>query len=261
MCGAAICFCSGGQPFPMLPAYKKERSPMKPSHTSSSLPQTLLLVFPKTIPVMVGYLFLGTAYGILMRVNGFGVLWTFVCSAFVYGGSLQYLGITLLTSLIHPLSAFLLGLMISARHLFYGISMLSRYRSLKAFRPYLIYTLTDETFSIVCSEEVPPQTTPERFYLAVSLLDHSYWVLGSLAGSLVGSLLSFNTEGLDFALTALFVVIFTDQWKHHPDHIPALGGLAASVLGILIFGRASFIIPAMILIFVLLLLRYRKENR
>lgn len=217
------------------------------------------LAFPKTIPVMVGYLFLGIAYGILMKINGFGLGWTLVCSIFIYAGSLQYVGVSLLAGLANPISAFFLGLMINARHLFYGISMLVKYRSMKAFRTYLIAGLTDETFSIVCSEELPPDISGEWFYFWVTFLDHCYWVLGSVIGCLIGSILRFNTKGLDFALTALFVVIFTDQWKSHRDHIPALMGLFCSIGSILLFGRSSFIVPAMIMIFILMLLRYRKE--
>jgi len=217
--------------------------------------------FPKTVPVMVGYLFLGMAYGILMRVNGFGVFWTLAMSLFVYAGSLQYVGVTLLAAMVSPVYAFLMGLMINARHLFYGISMLGKYRDLKKFKPYLIFALTDETFSVLCNEDVPRAIDREWVYLWVSLLDQCYWVLGSVVGSILGSIITFNTKGLDFALTALFVVIFTDQWKDRKDHRPALAGVAGSVACVVIFGADRFIIPAMIVILGVLSIGYRKEAK
>lgn len=225
----------------------------------------LRYAFPRTAPVMVGYLFLGAAYGILMKVNGFGFGWALAMSVFVYAGSLQYVGVTLLASMASPLYGFLMGLMINARHLFYGISMLGRYRNLKSFRTYLIFALTDETFSVICNEKVPPRLDREWVYLWISLLDQLYWVAGSLMGSILGSFISFDTKGLDFALTALFVVIFTDQWKNQKNHRPALTGLIGSVVCVKLFGSGGFIIPAMGLILAALSLGYigkkRKEAR
>ena len=216
--------------------------------------------FPKTIPVMVGYVFLGMAYGILMRVNGYGVFWALAMSLFVYAGSLQYMGVTLLTAAVHPIYAFFMGLMINARHLFYGISMLGKYRDLKRFKPYLIFALTDETFSVLCNEKTPRAIDREWVYLWVSVLDQCYWVLGSVLGSLVGSVITFNTKGLDFALTALFVVIFTDQWKSHRDHRPAMVGVVSSVACVMMFGSQGFLIPAMALILAGLSLWYWKNG-
>lgn len=221
----------------------------------------LRYAFPKTAPVMVGYLFLGAAYGILMKVNGFGFWWVLAMSVLVYAGSLQYMGVTLLASMVSPLYGFLMGLMINARHLFYGISMLGRYRNLKRFRTYLIFALTDETFSVICNEKVPPRLDREWVYLWISLLDQLYWVAGSLVGSVMGGLIGFDTKGLDFALTALFVVIFTDQWKSQKDHRPALTGIIASVVCVKIFGSASFIIPAMAVILTVLSLKYAGEKK
>lgn len=217
--------------------------------------------FPKTIPVMVGYVFLGMAYGILMRVNGFGILWTLTISLLVYAGSLQYVGVSLLTSAANPVYAFLMGLMINARHLFYGISMLGKYRDAKKFRTYLIFALTDETFSVVCNEKIPEGLDREWVYLWISALDQCYWVTGSVLGSIVGSMIRFNTKGLDFALTALFVVIFTDQWKNQKDHRPALAGVICSVVCVIMFGADSFIIPAMLLILAVLSIRYQNHAK
>lgn len=219
----------------------------------------LQYAFPKTIPVMVGYLFLGAAYGILMKVNGYGLGWVAASSILIYAGSLQYLEVSLLAGLVHPLYAFLMGLMINARHLFYGISMLGKYRELRNWKTYLIFTLTDETFSVLCEEQVPEGMDKEKVYLWVSALDHCYWVLGSVAGCLIGSVMTFNTKGLDFSLTALFVVIFTDQWKGQKNHKPALTGLLASAAAVLVFGADRFIIPAMVSILALLMWDYKKE--
>lgn len=221
----------------------------------------LRYAFPKTIPVMVGYLFLGAAYGILMEVNGFGIGWVTASSILIYAGSLQYLEVTLLAGLVHPVYAFLMGLMINARHLFYGISMLGKYKDMKRWKPYLIFALTDETFSVLCDEKVPEELDREPVYLWVSLLDQFYWVLGSVAGCMIGSMMTFNTQGLDFALTALFVVIFTEQWKSQKDHRPALTGLLASAVCVVVFGAGSFIIPAMAAILICLSLDYGREKK
>ena len=185
--------------------------------------QAFQYVVPKTIPVLVGYLFLGAAYGILMQVNGFGIGWTLISSIFIYAGSLQYLEVTLLVGLVSPVYAFLIGLMINARHLFYGISLLNKYRDVKKGKPYLIFALTDETFSVICDENVPETLEQDKVFFWITFLDQCYWVMGSAMGALVGGFLTFNTQGLDFALTALFVVIFTDQWKHQKNHRPAFG--------------------------------------
>lgn len=217
--------------------------------------------FPKTVPVMVGYLFLGAAYGILMKVNGYGFGWVLASSVIVFAGSLQYLGISLLAGMVNPIYAFLMGLMINARHLFYGISMLEKFRDVKRGKLYLIFALTDETFSVLCDEHVPEWLDKGKVYLWISALDHLYWVLGSCLGVVIGSMLTFNTAGLDFALTALFVVIFVDQWKSQRDHRPALTGLLASVLCLVIWGASSFIIPAMILILGILTISYKKSER
>lgn len=216
--------------------------------------------FPKTVPVMAGYVFLGMAYGILMEVNGFGIFWTLAMSVFVYAGSLQYMGVTLLASMVSPAYAFLMGLMINARHLFYGISMLGKYRDVKKFKAYLIFSLTDETFSVLCNENVPRAIDREWVYLWVSALDQCYWVLGSVMGGVLGRMLAFNAKGLDFALTALFVVIFTDQWKSRRDHRPALAGVAGSAACVVAFGSGSFIIPAMVLILGILTIWYRRRG-
>ena len=220
----------------------------------------LRYAFPKTVPVMVGYLFLGTAYGILMSVNGFGIGWAAAISVIVYAGSLQYVGINLLAASVSPLTAFLMALMVNARHLFYGISMLGKYQEIKRGKPYLIFGLTDETFSIVCSEEIPETISREKTYFWMTFLNQCYWVLGTLVGAAAGSVITFNTKGLDFALTALFVVIFTEQWMSQRRHWPALTGVVCAVACLAVFGPDAFIIPAMIAILAVVTAGYKKEG-
>lgn len=216
---------------------------------------------PRTIPVMVGYLFLGAAYGILMNVNGYGIGWTFAISVLVYAGSLQYLGVTMLAGMVHPLAALMMSLMLNARHLFYGISMLGKYGEVKKGKRYLIFGLTDETFSVVCHDTAPKNLDQDKVYLWITLLDQCYWVLGSVLGAIAGSFITFDTTGLDFALTALFVVIFVDQWKQKEGHVPAVIGVLASVACLCLWGPSSFIIPAMVLILAILTWQYKKEQK
>lgn len=217
--------------------------------------------FQKTIPVMVGYLFLGAAYGILMQTGGYGIGWALAMSVFVYAGSLQYASIPMLAASVHPLYAFLMALMINARHLFYGISMLGKYNGMGKRKPYLIFGLTDETFSVVCDEKVPEEMSAGKLYFLITLFDQCYWVLGTLLGCIAGGFITFNSTGLDFALTALFVVIFVSQWMEQKDHSPAITGVAASAICLVVFGADAFIIPAMIVIMAILVAGYFKNNK
>lgn len=221
----------------------------------------LKAAFPYTIPVLTGYLFLGAAYGILMAAKGYGLFWTVLMSIFVFAGSMQYVGVTLLTTAFHPLYALLLTLLVNARHLFYGISMLEQFKGAGRLKPYLVFGLTDETFSLLCSTEPPEGVNRTWFQFFVTLLDHSYWVTGSALGSIIGAFLTFNTKGLDFVLTALFVVIFINQWKGTKNHWPALIGVVATIISLMIFGQTNFMIPAMILILGLLTLFRKKMER
>ena len=215
--------------------------------------QAFQYVVPKTIPVLVGYLFLGAAYGILMQVNGFGIGWTLISSIFIYAGSLQYLEVTLLVGLVSPVYAFLIGLMINARHLFYGISLLNKYRDVKKGKPYLIFALTDETFSVICDENVPETLEQDKVFFWITFLDQCYWVFSAGLGAVVGSALPFSTEGVDFVMTAMFTVIFLNQWEKDRQHYSALIGLAAPLACLVVFGSSSFLLPSMGCILILLL--------
>ncbi|HWT73716.1 MAG TPA: AzlC family ABC transporter permease [Mobilitalea sp.] len=208
----------------------------------------LLAALPLTLPVFTGYLVLGTAYGILMNSKGFSLFWILLSSIFIYAGSMQFVTIALLAAGFDPLGAFLMTLAVNARHIFYGISMLKQYRGIGRLKPYLIFSLTDETFSIVCSAKVPEKVEPKWFYFFISLLDHLYWITGSLIGGILGSMLHFNTKGMDFVLTALFVVILINQWQQTTNHLPAIIGIVSAIACRLIFGPSNFIIPAMLMI-------------
>ena len=212
----------------------------------------LKIAFLKTLPVMAGYLVLGLGFGILLENNGYGFWWCLAMSGLIYAGSMQYVTISLLTSGASLISAALTTLMVYARHLFYGISMVERYKGAGKKKPYLIFALTDETYSLVCGGEYPEGIDPHTYCLVVSLFNQCYWVIGSLAGNLIGSAISFNSAGIDFAMTALFVTIFVEQWLSTKNHLPAVIGVAASVVCLLIFGQEHFLIPSMIAITVLL---------
>lgn len=212
----------------------------------NDLVKTLKMAVPRTIPVMTGYIFLGIAFGILLNAKGYGVVWALAMSLFIYAGSMQYVAITLLTTAFNPTAAFIMTLMVNARHLFYGLSMLDKFKNTGKIKPYLIFGLTDETFSVLCTVEGGKKEETKQLMFWITLLDQFYWVLGSVIGSLLGSLISFNTKGLDFVLTALFVVIFTSQWQETKEHRPALIGVGLTLLCRIIFGTGSFLIPAMI---------------
>ncbi|WP_295583395.1 AzlC family ABC transporter permease [uncultured Oscillibacter sp.] len=220
----------------------------------TSLRQTALrAAFPVTVPVLTGYLCLGMAFGVLMKTSGYGVGWTALMSLMCFAGSMQFVAITLLTTAFDPVQAFLLSVMVNARHIFYGLSVLEKYRGLGKVRAYLIFALTDETFSLVSAVEPPPRVERRDFYFWVSFLDYCYWVVGSVAGSLLGGLLTFDTTGMDFALTALFVVLFMEQWKKRENHAAGLIGIACAAVSLTVMGPDNLVIPAMVLILAVLL--------
>ena len=205
--------------------------------------------FTATLPVMAGYLILGFGFGIIIKANGYSIALAAAMSIFIYAGSMQYVAIGLMTGGASLITTALTTLMVNIRHLFYGVSMLEKYQQTGKAKPYLIFALTDETYSLVCGDL--PNIAPEdrtHYELLVSLLNHLYWITGSVAGAVAGSLIQFNSQGIDFALTALFLTVFTDQWLNSRKHGPALIGLGASVLCLLIFGAENFLIPTMLII-------------
>ena len=214
--------------------------------------------FLKSLPIMAGYVVLGIGFGILLRNAGYGVLWSVAMAVLIYAGSMQYVGISLLAGGAGILTTILTTVMVNARHLFYSISMIDRYKSAGKYKPYMIFALTDETYSLLCDGETPDQEHADLYRFLVSLFNQLYWITGCLLGSLLGTVLPFSTAGIEFSMTALFIASFMEQWLRTRDHIPALTGLLATFLCLVVFGTENFLIPAMLLItLILTLLRSR----
>lgn len=222
------------------------------SISNNKLLKSFKAAFPLTIPIMAGFLFLGTTYGILMNTKGFGLLFTLGMSLFVFAGSMQFVAVNLLLCAFNPLEALLMTLMINARHLFYGISMLDKYAGTGLKKFYLIFGMCDESFSINYVSDIPEDADKKWFMFFVTLLNHLYWVAGTLIGCLFGSFITFNTQGIDFAMTAMFAVIFTEQLLNKKNKFPAIAGISVSVLCLIVFGPDKFIIPAMLSILTIL---------
>lgn len=200
---------------------------------------------PYTLPICVSFLFLGMSYGFLMKSRGFSFVYPMLMSLFIFAGSMEFVTVELLLSAFHPLHAFFLALMVNARHLFYGISMLDKYRDVGWKKFYLIYGMCDESFSINCAVLPPEGVDKGWFYFFVTLLNHIYWVTGATAGALLGYLIHFDTTGIEFVMTALFVVMFLNQWEKREHHASALTGILCALGCLLIFGSENFILPAM----------------
>lgn len=208
--------------------------------------KTAKYAFACSLPVLAGYLVLGLGFGVLLASKGYGVGWAFAMSTLIYAGSMQYVAVDLLAGGASLIAAALMTVTVNARHLFYGISMVERYRHVGPAKPYLIFALTDETYSLVCSGTVPEGVDQKRYFFLVSLFDHLYWIFGSVVGALVGGVLPFDSTGIDFSMTALFLVVMTEQWRTTKDHRPALVGLGVSLICLAVFGPEDFLIPAMI---------------
>ncbi len=216
---------------------------------------------PYTIPIAVGFLFLGMSYGFLMRSKGFSFVYPMLMSFFIFAGSMEFVTVNLLLSAFNPLYAFLLTLMVNARHLFYGISMLDKYKNVGWKKFYLIYGMCDESFSINCTVTPPPGIDKGWFMFFVTLLNQIYWVTGATLGALLGYVIQFDTTGIEFVMTALFVVMFINQWEDTKEHKPALIGVGCSLLCLLIFGNENFILPAMALIILCFMFNKKEEKR
>ncbi len=204
--------------------------------------------FLMTVPVLTGYICLGIGFGIVLESKGFGVIWAFAMGLFIYAGSMQYVAIDLLTGGASLIATALTTLMVNARHLFYGISMIDKYKDAGKAKPYMVFALTDETYSLVVSEE----SNDKKLYFLISLFNHCYWVVGCTLGGIIGSLITFNTQGIDFALTALFVTVFVEQWITSKNHLSAIIGVVSTVVCLILFGSQYFLIPSMFLITLLL---------
>lgn len=204
-----------------------------------------MAAFPLTLPILAGFVVLGVAYGILMQSKGYGPLWSALMSAVIFGGSIQMAAIALFTAPFNPLPAFILSFLVNARHIFYGVSVLTRYKGLGKFKPFLIFTLCDETFSIVSSVKPPEHVEPRYFYFAISSINYLYWVSATFLGGLIGSSMAIETKGLDFVLSALFVVLLLEQIYRAENRLPALIGFVGSCLGLAVAGPDSMVIPSM----------------
>ena len=214
---------------------------------------TLKYAWKASIPVMAGYVVLGIGFGVLLEDKGYGWWWAALMSLTIYAGSMQYVAVDLLAGGATIVSAALMNI----RHVFYGLTMLEKYNAAGREKPYLIFALTDETFSLVCSAQLPEGIDEKKYYLYVSLLNQCYWVVGSVIGAVAGTVIPFSSTGIDFAMTALFVVIFVEQWEKTKQHFPAVSGIVISVLCRIVFGASGFLIPAMIGILAAMLLEKR----
>lgn len=223
--------------------------------------KTIRRAFMASLPVMAGYLTLGFGFGVLLYTKGYNAWWALAMSACIYAGSMQYVAVDLLTGGASLITAALTTLMVNARHIFYGASLLDRYKGAGKKKPYLVFALTDETYSLICADTAHNNDADRhRFDFWVSLFDHLYWIGGSVLGGLAGAALPLNFEGIDFALTALFVTIFVEQWISNKDHTAAIVGVVCSVVCLIIFGADAFLIPAMVAISVVLWLLRRRRG-
>ena len=213
--------------------------------------------FYKTVPVMAGYIVLGTGFGILLRNAGYGMLWALSMSLFIYAGSMQYVGVGLLTGGASVITTAITTIMVNGRHLFYSISMIDKYKNAGKYKPYMIFALTDETYSLLCDDN----DNDNLYRFLVSLFNQSYWVMGTLIGSILGKVIPFSTRGIEFSMTALFIASFTEQWITSKNHVPAVIGILCTTLCLVLLGPDKFLIPAMFLItFVLTLIRRKEEE-
>lgn len=224
--------------------------------------KSLAAAFPVTVPVLMGYLAIGMAFGFMLQAIGYNFIWAFFMSLTIYAGSGQYLGVSLLSSAAALSTVAVMTLLINFRHLVYGLSMLEKFRGMGLRKFYMIFSLTDETYALLSSVQPPVGVDPGNFYFSIALLDQSYWILGSVIGAVAGALLPIDTTGIDFAMTALFVVIAVDQWSAYKRHLPALLGAGVTLLSLFLVGAENMLLPALgVIVLVLLLLRQRLDER
>ena len=228
--------------------------------------KALSAAFPVTVPVLMGYLAIGMAFGFMLQAIGYNFIWAFFMSLTIYAGSGQYLGVTLLSTAASLGTVAFMTLLINFRHLVYGLSMLEKFRGMGWRKFYMIFSLTDETYALLSSAQAPVGVDPKSFYFAIALLDQSYWIIGSVIGAVAGSLIPVDTTGIDFAMTALFVVIAVDQWKAYRKHLPALLGFGVTIVFLIIlgqiFGQQQMLIVSLgVIVLLLLILRDKLEEK
>ena len=223
--------------------------------------KTVKFAFQQTIPIMLGYLFLGTAFGLVLQEAGYSFIWAIVASVFIYAGSMQFVLVSLLTGGVNLIYCAVMTLFINGRHIFYGLSFIEKFKKMGKVYPYMIFSLTDETYSVLCSLKVPQGIDEKRAMFLIALFDQLYWISGSLIGALVGKYIAFNSEGVDFAMTALFVVIFIEQWKGTKNHVPAICGLLSAIVFLIVLGPDHFILPSLLFSMFLLIIFKKKITR
>ena len=228
------------------------------SQAFSSYKHAFKMAFPHTLPVLTGYLFIGIAFGVMFSEKGYNFLWAALMSICVYAGSGQYLAVTFFLPGFSLFQAAFLTFMVNIRHIFYGLSLLEKFEKMGKKYFYMIFSLTDETYSLLCTVKAPPKVNEQQFLFAIAVYDHSYWILGSIIGSLLGTYIPFNSKGIDFAMTALFIVIFLDLFNDKSKRIPEYIGICSSIVCLYIFGSANFILPSMITI-ITILLAFRRQ--
>lgn len=224
--------------------------------------QAIKAAFPVTIPVLLGYVSIGIAFGLLFENAGYNFLWAFLISLIVYAGAMQFIALSFFYGGVSLLQIAIMTAVVNFRHIFYGLSFLDRFNGMGKEKWYLVFALTDETYSLLCSRKAPDGVDEKKFLFCVAAMNQAYWILGSVIGSLAGSFITFDTTGMDFAMTALFIVIFLDQWKSYSSHIPALIGIGGTAAVLLAIGSGNFVIPSMLLIVIALMLaRKQLEGR
>ncbi|MBK5245226.1 MAG: AzlC family ABC transporter permease [Eubacteriaceae bacterium] len=216
--------------------------------------KTWQYAFIQTLPVLCGYLFMGIAFGILLQQAGYNFLWALFISFIIYAGSMQFVLIGLLGGGMGFLSLILLTLSVQSRHIFYGLSFIEKFKAMGKQGWYMVFSLTDETYSLLCGMKIPSDLNEKKVFFTVAMLDQSYWVVGCTLGAILGGVIGFDTTGIDFAMTALFVVIFIEQWVGFKSHIPALVGMGCGAVSLVVFGASAFILPALIASVCLLLM-------
>lgn len=224
--------------------------------------KALAAAFPVTVPVLMGYLSIGIAFGLMLERAGYNFIWAFFMSLTIYAGSGQYLGVELLATAAGLGTVAVMTLLINFRHLVYGLSMLEKFRGMGWRKFYMIFSLTDETYALLAGADVPVGVRPRDFYFAVAVLDQLYWIAGSVIGGVAGGLLSLDITGIDFAMTALFVVIAVEQWKSAKEHLPALLGAGCTLIFLILMGEEQMLLPALgAIVAALLLLRPRLDRQ
>jgi 4-azaleucine resistance transporter AzlC len=233
----------------------------KANKTTNNL-KTMQFAFKQSIPILFGYVFIGIAFGLMLQKAGYHWLWAPFCSIVVYAGSLQYMLVALLTSGAGLLTTFVLSLVINGRQIFYGLSLLDRYKGYGKLKPYMIFSLTDETYSLLCAMKTPDEIDEKRAMFFVSIFNQIYWIIGSIIGALVGDLISFDSTGIEFAMTALFVVILIEYLQEEKNRLPALIGIISAILFLMLLSPDSFILPSIcVSVFILIVFKNQVDGK